>query len=166
MTRRAPARSVGVALLLTLVAACASRGPTGTASVSPTESPDRLFGRLVRIERTEPAVVVALADFLGGEEANAAARADGVIGPTEQLPNPFYIQDRHDERTLPLDLSATIAVHGWDAEGNIVPKPISLEAFVAGLPDGPASGEWMTTGWYWFDVRDGRVTAIEAQYLP
>ncbi len=38
-------------------------------------------------------VVFDPAEWLGGDEAVAAARADGAIGSTEDLPNPFYIRN-------------------------------------------------------------------------
>lgn len=102
----------------------------------------------------------------GPDEANAAARADGVIGPDEDLPNPFYVRDLHESRTLPLDQAAKVVTFGWDADGNTMPTPIGLDEFVAGWRSGPASGEWQPSLYYWCSVSDGRVVGIEAEYTP
>jgi hypothetical protein len=152
-------------------------GPTPSAAPSawpgPSQSgpaasaaPGRLFGRIASVDRAGPTLTVDLAAFLGGEEAIAAARADGVIGPTEDLPNDFYIDDLERRETYALDLAARVTVLGWDAEGGIVSREIGLEAFVNGLPDGPADGSWGTAGVYWFDVAGEVVVGIEAQYIP
>jgi hypothetical protein len=162
-------------LLALLVAGC-SAGPTPspTSARLPTSQPapsidERLFGEIVDIDPAVPTITLALGQMFGAggpDEANAAARADGVIGPGEDLPNPFYVRDLHERRTLPLDSAAKVLVLGWDADGNTLPTPIGLAEFVTGWRSGPASEKWQPAGYYWCLVADGGVVGIEAEYTP
>lgn len=161
--------------LVLLVAACSpsaapSSGPdTPPASKTPPVADGRLFGEIVAIDLAAPSITLALGQLFGRggpDEANAAARQDGVIGPGEDLPNPFYVRDLHDRRTLPLGSDASVIVLGHDAEGNSLPTPVPLAQFVALWRSGPASGEWMPASYYWCSLVEGRVVGIEAEHTP
>jgi hypothetical protein len=162
-------------LLALLIAGCsASPSPSPTSARPPTSQPspsadERLFGEIVEIDPVAPSITLALGQLFGAggpDEANAAARADGVIGPGEDLPNPFYVRDLHERRTLPLDSAAPVVVLGWDAEGNTLPTPVGLTEFLSAWRSGPASGDWTPALYYWCSVAGGRVVGIEAEYTP
>jgi hypothetical protein len=152
-----------------LLVACA---PSATGSVAPTVGPspspddDRLFGAIVGIDPRALTVEVDLAQFFGLEDGIAAAREDGVIGPNDDLPNPFYVRNLHERRTLGITADATVIVLGYDAEGNTLMTPISLEEFVLFWKTGPASGTWTAALYYWFSPADDVIDRIEAQYIP
>lgn len=156
-------------LLTTLLASCA---PSATGSVAATADPspshvdDRLFGSIARVEPGPLTVDVDLAQMFGLEDGIKAAREDGVIGPNEDLPNPFYVRDLHERRTLRIAPDATVIVLGYDAEGNTQMTPISLEDFALSWRTGPASGAWNAALYYWFSPADGAVDRIEAQFTP
>ena len=162
-------RRCAVLLLPALLASCA---PSATGSVAPTGDPspspadNRLFGAIVGIEPGPLTVDVDLAHMFGLEDGIKAAREDGVIGPNDDLPNPFYIRNLHERRTLRIAPDATVTVLGYDAEGNTQMTPIPLGEFVSLWRTGPASGTWIDALYYWFSPADGVVDRIEAQYIP
>jgi len=162
-------RSSGVLLLTVLLVACA---PSVTGSLAPTVGPspspddDRLFGAIVGIDPSALTVDVDLAQFFGLEDGIAAAREDGVIGPNEDLPNPFYVRNLRERRTLGIAPDATVIVLGYDADGNTLMTPISREEFVLFWRTGPASGAWTAAAYYWLSPADDVIDRIEAQYIP
>jgi len=161
-------RSYGL-IVVVLLAACAPSitiEPASTVSPSPPPATDRLFGAIAGIDPGAPSVDVDLAQFFGLEDGIEAAREDGAIGPNEDLPNPFYVRNLHERRTLALAANATVVVLGYDAEGNTQMTPVSLEEFVLFWRTGPASGAWIDALYYWFSPPDGDVDRIEAQYIP
>ncbi|HEX5825135.1 MAG TPA: hypothetical protein VFY18_11810 [Candidatus Limnocylindrales bacterium] len=130
---------------------------------------ERLFGELVAVDGNAPSITLDLGQLFGAgglDEANAAARADGVIGPNEDLPNPFYVRDLHERRTIGLDPAATIVVLGHDADGNSLPTPVTLSEFAVLWRTGPSSGAWTPAAYYWCSLRDGRVVGMEAEHAP
>ena len=164
---------IGALILAVVLAACdASVTTSATPSIAPPVEPtastngDSLFGAIVDFDRATRSVKVDLAQFLGGDEAIAAAREDGVIGPTQDLPNPFYVRDLKEQRTLAVAADAAVVVLGYDAEGGTQMTPISLEEFASFWRHGPASGAWTDALYYWFSPSDGSVDRIEAQYIP
>lgn len=167
-------KKVAIVLTVLLSACSSSTSPSAEPGSSATSSPspgadERLFGEIVAIDANVPSITLDLGQLFGGggpDEANAAARADGVIGPNEDLPNPFYVRDLHERRTIGLDPAATVVVLGYDAEGNTLPTPVSLSEFVALWRSGPPSGAWMPAVYYWCSLRDSRVVGIEAEYTP
>jgi hypothetical protein len=133
---------------------------------SPAPDDDRLFGAIVGIDPSALSVDLDLAQFFGLEDGIAAAREDGVIGPNEDLPNPFYVRNLHERRTLGISADAQVIVLGYDAEGSTLMTPVSLEEFVLFWRTGPASGAWTDALYYWFSPSAGVVDRIEAQYIP
>jgi hypothetical protein len=165
---------VGIVLAV-VVAACspaptpsAEPGSPGASRPSPVAG-ERLFGEIVAVDGSAPSITLDLGQLFGAggpDEADSAARADGVIGLTEDLPNPFYVRDLHERRTIWLDPAATVVVLGHDAEGNSRPTPVTLAEFAVLWRTGPASGDWMPAAYYWCSLNDGRVAGIEAEHGP
>lgn len=160
------------ALLLTGCSSSASPstepGSTGTSHPSPALD-ERLFGELVAVDGNAPSITLDLGQLFGAggpDEANAAARADGVIGPNEDLPNPFYVRDLHERRIIRLDPAATVTALGYDAEGNSVPKQVALAEFAALWRTGPASGAWTPAAYYWCSLSGGKVVVMEPEHGP
>jgi hypothetical protein len=126
---------------------------------------------------TEDALVFDPADFLSGEEALAAAREDGVIGPTEQLDDDFYIRNPQKENlgldvdpgtpfTLLVSSTSPISeetvtyselVRLWQGIGDTSPYYGPL-----GVIEELGSGMLPLT----IIVRDGRVESAKQFYLP
>jgi hypothetical protein len=128
-----------------------------------------VFGEIVEVDPAGRTLTLALGQLFGAggpDEATEAAREDGVIGPDEWMPNPWYIRDLHERRVLQLDPGAIVIVLGRDEEGNSLPMPIGLEAFVKDWESGPPSGDWESTPWYWCSLTDGRVVSMEAEHGP
>jgi len=167
-----------VALVLTLVVAslvtaCSpSPTPAATPSSSPADDPwvaadERVFGTIVGFDLDAPSVTLDLGRWFGDpDEANVAARADGVIGPDEDLPAPFYVRDLHERRVIRIDPSAAIIVLGHDEEGNVRPTRVTMAEFMANWQLGPPSGAWIPAAYHWCWLRDGRVVGIEAEFTP
>jgi len=110
------------------------------------------------------ALVLDLAYFLTGDEANEAAAEDDVDTP---VPNGYYIvNDNPKLRTVPIADDATVRY--IPADPCCEPQPWDLSAWMDAV-----NGEVMTdmmgemsTTWWWVTVRDGSIVAIEQQYLP
>jgi hypothetical protein len=108
------------------------------------------------------------AEFLTGKEAQKAAEEDGVVPPGEPVPNDYYIRNPDKTtKTFPIANDASITAkrcplcrHG---------KPGQLEPFLASFMQGrqtyadPYRGKYSL---YWLTVENGRVVAIDEQYVP
>jgi hypothetical protein len=169
-----PLLKLAVVLALVLAGCSSSASPstapnsTGSSRPSPVVD-DRRFGELVAVDGNAESITLDLGQLFGPggpEEANAAAREDGVIGPDEELPNPFYVRDLHERRTMALDRAATIVVLGHDADGNSVPTPITASEFASLWRTGPSSGAWTPADYYWCSLSGGKVVAMEAVHGP
>lgn len=71
------------------------------------------FGYVDAVTTTQSGhmVTVDYAEFLSGEDAKAAAIADGELAPEEDLPNDFYIRNRNPRlRDLPVDNDAAVVL--------------------------------------------------------
>ena len=100
-----------------------------------------------------------------------AARADGVIGPTEELPNDFYIRNPEKEEVrLEAHPAAQFTLIGLTSTGELADEIVSLGELArlwSGADDtsqyyGFVVGELPMT----LIVSDGVVTEAKQQYLP
>ncbi len=117
----------------------------------------RHFGEVASVDPDAPALTIDPAEFLTGEAATRAARADGEIGPGEQLDTDYYIRNvGKDVYRIPVDRNARIEV----LEGGHGPATgfVDIHGLAASLHHGRR--------WYWVTVTGGRVVQLEAQYLP
>jgi len=148
-----------------------SPGPSPTGSPSPAPGTDlgdgRHFGYIESVDiRTLPGTMVLdLAYFLTGDEANEAAEEHGDETP---VPNDYYIvNDNPRLRTLVVSRDVRILLIDWmnccdrffPADPGRFQDSFALDEY----PPGNYKGKFSP---YWLTVRDGVVTAIEEQYLP
>lgn len=106
-----------------------------------------------------------------GEEANVAAREDGVIPEDETVPNDYYIRNDNPQiRELTLAPEAPIVLQGCFDPGPClttvgVPVDQWSELVSGAEPDG---WTWYGGGTlpYWLTVRDGEIIQVVEQYLP
>ena len=74
------------------------------------------------------------ARMLTGEEAVEAAQADGNLAEGETLPNDFYISNPDpDESVAALDPNGSYILIGFDANGALADRQLSLDEMVAAL---------------------------------
>lgn len=135
-------------------------------SVEPSTPGSRLFGKISSIDPTASTITIDLAQIFDLPDAIEAARADGVIGPSGDLPDPFYVRDLHRHQGNLLGKTVTVTVLGHDADGNGAPLIILLAEFVRSWRTGPASGAWQPAAYYWFDTQGDTIVGIEAQVIP
>ena len=119
----------------------------------------------------DDALIFDPAEFLDGEAALTAARADGVIGATEDLPNDFYIDNPDEEEMrLEVDPAAQFTLIDSGSTGEFTDRIVSYGE-LARLWTGADN----TSPYYGFvvgelpmtlTVSDGRVTEGKQQYLP
>lgn len=129
-------------------------------------------------------ITVDFAEWLTGEEADAAAEEDGYIAPGEGVPNGYYIRNLDTERTtVPIAENPPIILQTPDsgprakqvtyehwfytvlndgvpydaepAEPPIIEEP-DFGFFGAGSPGTP----------YWLTIHNGTVVQVEQQYRP
>lgn len=113
------------------------------------------------------ALYVDPAQFFGNEAAQKAARADGEIGPHEELPDPFYIRNR-SSAVVRVPVSATLQVRVIDNQK--VTENLITTAQFASLYCGTARPDWLYSDPENLPANltmvKGEVTRIEEQYTP
>jgi hypothetical protein len=166
------------AAILFLAAACGGEGagegntthPT-TPTVTTTAAPaGEHFGYVRSVSAAGPATTLAFdeAEFLTGKEAQQAAEEDGVVEPGEAVPNDYYIRNPDKAtKTYPIANDAQITAKRCSLcrKG----QPGELGPFLASFMEGrqtyaqPYRGKYVP---YWLTIEDGRVVAIDKQYVP
>ena len=134
-------------------------GP-GEGQVPPDALPDgRHFGRVEAVDlAAQPATLgFDLAEFLTGDEALKALVEDGFS--EDDYANDYCVRNRSPRlRTLPV--ADDVAVEEVDWPDGTSPRPSDLPTLAARIN---ARGDEQPS--FWLEVRDGRVLAIEEQYL-
>ena len=126
-----------------VLAACGGGGsPTTSAPVATTTSTTVVVTTAPETEQfafvraiDESEIRFDPATMLTGEEAVAAAQADGVLAEGEDLPNDFYITNPDTEETVaPLDPDGAYYLIGFSSYGGeLVNRQLSLDELVAVL---------------------------------
>ena len=160
--------------LLFVPAACGGGGGAGesatTQSTTATSAPAEQFGYIRSISTAGPAATLAFdrAEFLTGKEAQKAAVEDGVIPPGQPVPNDYYIRNPDKTtQTIPIASDARITAKRCPICRN--GKPGEIGPFLASFSKGrqtyadPYRGKYSL---YWLTIEDGRVVAIDEQYVP
>jgi len=116
------------------------------------------------------ALIVDYAEWLSGDEATAAARADGVIGPEDFVDDDYYIRNRNDKlRTLPLADGAVIRLIDVTV-GDLSDVTVPVSEFIRMLETGDDTawyGAALAVTPYWFIVdQDGAIHQAWQQYTP
>jgi hypothetical protein len=165
------------AALLLVAAACGGGGagesnaPEPTRSSTTTAAPGgERFGYIRSVSAAGPATTLAFdeAEFLTGKEAQQAAEEDGAIEPGQPVPNDYYIRNPdRATKTYPIANDARITAKRCSLCRN--GKPGELGPFLASFMKGrqtyaqPYRGK---NGLYWLTIEDGRVVAVDEQYVP
>ncbi len=170
------------AALLLLPSACGESGgaaapePTQTsrttthATTTATPAAAERFGYIRSVSTAGPVATLAFdeAEFLTGKEAQKAAERDGVIPPGEPVPNDYYIRNPDKAtKTYPIANDASITAKRCPLcrKG----KPGELGPFLASFMEGrqtyaaPYRGRYAL---YWLTIENGRVVAVDEQYVP
>ena len=151
-----------IAVALVLVA-CGGFGESEGSS-------ERAFGFITAANPEARTIDFDEAEWLSGDEAAAAAVADGQLRPGEPVPNDYYIRNP-DKEVVELEVAADATVKGAGSATVLKPRPpcegcqsfeVGLDEFFAAWDGGlrPARGS------YWVTTKDGEVVAIEEQYRP
>ena len=153
-----------VLLVAVTVAGCGGGGGGGEAR----PGDGRLYGHIRALD--EDSLLIDPAEFLTGDAAQRAAENAGAVEIGEPVPNDYYVHDP-DPATTEIALADEVRV-------TRVACPDSCRDGVAGDFEGlrrsfredraytladPYRG---AQGRYWVTVEDGRVVAIDEQYLP
>jgi hypothetical protein len=128
--------------------------------VGPTLDDGRYFGALIAVgaDQEPPRLMIDIEQWFTDQAAIAAAIEDGVIEPGEIIPNGYYIRNENPRwRTIEIDPAATVSLTVYPYGQVDDPQIVSLERFAD-----------LSLGWseYWITMEDGRVVAIEQQYIP
>ena len=138
--------------------------PTQSPSQSPPSLGDgRHFVYVTKLHGTPPEATLTfdLAEFLTGEAAAQAAAEHGDESPP---PNDYYIvNDNPRLRTMPVAPNVTIRAIDWTNCCELTDVPYT--DWAASLT-APTDALYGTGTQYWITVTDGRIVAIEEQYLP
>ena len=120
------------------------------------------------IDQEAGTVTADYVEWLTGDEAVAAARADGFIGGDEDLPNGFYVRNRNSRlRTLPLADGAmtTLQVCYPDGGPCVVEETIAIDAWTVLVAD-PESAD-RSGGWLWYGAHTSpyRLTILDGEVV-
>lgn len=148
---------------------------TTTTTTIPVDSAATVFGYVRSFEESDGATVIGVdeAQMLTGLEAVAAARADGVIGADEDLPNDFYIRNP-DDSTIQLSVSPDVVVtlQACYPDGECVTtEQVDGDTWsvLLGSEDDPGlAWQWYGAGAlpYDFTIDNDVVVAAHEVYLP
>jgi hypothetical protein len=137
---------------------------------------ERQLAYVRNIDPVARTVVADYVEFLSGEDATSAARADGVISDDEELPGGFYLRNQNPKlRTLALGDPARIVLQACYPDNGpcVVEETVNLDAWIGLLADpesAPDQYDWRWYGYgtapYWLTIQDGAVIHIGEQYLP
>ena len=135
--------------------------------------------RLAYVRDIDPVARTVVADyveFLSGDDATSAARADGFISDDEELPGGFYVRNQNPKlRNLTLGDPAPIVLQACYTDNGpcVVEETVNLDAWIELLADpesAPGQYGWNWFGYgtapYWLTIQDGFVIHISEQYLP
>ena len=170
------------AALLLLPSACGGSGeaaapeptqtstPTTVATTTATPPTAEHFGYIRSVSSAGPAVTLAFdeAAFLTGKEAQRAAEEDGTVEPGEPVPNDYYIRNP-DKATKTYPIANDVQITAKRCPLCRHGKPGELGPFLASFMKGrqtyaaPYRGKYAL---YWLTIEDGRVVAIDEQYVP
>lgn len=137
---------------------------------------ERQIAYVQDVDAASRTVVADYVEFLTGDDAASAARADGAISDDEELPNGFYLRNRNPRlRTLPLGDPAWIVLQACHPDNGpcVVEESVDIDAWIGFLADpesAPARHSWHWYGYgtapYWLTIQDGVVVHVSEQYLP
>jgi hypothetical protein len=118
------------------------------------------FGALIAVGANQkpPRLVIDIEQWFTEQAATDAAIEDGVIEPGEIIPNAFYIRNENPRwRIVEVDPTAQVALTVYPYGQVDDPQIVTFQRFSD-----------LALGWseYWITVEDGRVVAIEQQYIP
>jgi hypothetical protein len=121
---------------------------------------------LTGIDMPARTITLDLVQFLTGDEAKRVYAEDHPEDPSGP-PNDYYIvNDNPRVRTLPVLAGADVTVV-WSEPGNLGQETISFEELPDYLADDVApSDPYLWYDPFWLTVDDGRVIAIDEQYVP
>lgn len=142
------------------------QGDLGTDAPVTELEDGRHFGYIKSVSERELNVVIDIAEFLSGDEAQEAAEEAGVVEEGEPVPNDYYILNVNPQlRRVPL--APAVAVRILDlATGTVATKEIDLPTFarIFQRPKGSEVGH-LRSG-YWVTIVNGEIVDVEEQYVP
>jgi hypothetical protein len=129
----------------------------------------RHFGFVSAVDLDARTITFDLAQWLTGEEADAAAEADGVIEPGESVPNDSYVvNDNPRLRVVPLGFDVGVLLIDWpnccENAGSTLDALAAATDSAGSNETGPRNQPGVTG--YWLTLDGGEIVGIEEQYRP
>jgi hypothetical protein len=154
---RSTLSSLAVASLLLALAGCGSETTAVPAGEQPALTDGIHQGWLVSVD--QDTITLELARFLSGEEALAAAEADGedVDGG---LPNDFYVDDLDEQ--VAIAIAEEVSVQLIDCTEACLPVDVALDDLIEGTV-APYNGDRALVE---VAVEEGTVRTLTELYLP
>lgn len=135
--------------------------------LGPVPADGRSFGELIAVgaDQDPPRVVIDLEQWFTDQAADEAASQDGELPPGERhVPNGYYIRNVDPRwRMLPVDPAAPVSLTTYPFGQIDQPLVVTFQRFADLFASHTNELRWYP---YWITVRDGRVVAIDEQYIP
>jgi hypothetical protein len=147
----------------------AARLPTPTTAVHPDAPAAEVadgthHARLTAID--DPYLAVELLEVLSGAEAVAAARADGIPGVEDRLPNDVYVRpldpDRQRQVRYLIEIAPDATVERYDCTQGCRTVAVPLVDFLDGTTRPHDGDQPLVT----IELTGGRITHLGEQYVP
>jgi hypothetical protein len=155
--RRSHTLAATMLALAVLVAGC---GDDGDVDAGGSLVPDQQVTARI-VDRDGDVLTLDLVELLSGEEAIEAARADGVEGIEDGLPNDYYLREG-EAQAVTVRLADSVEIELVDCTDGCGLVPVTRADFVAG--DVPAYGG--PNPIVHVTITGGEILRLEEQYLP
>lgn len=129
----------------------------------------RHFGFIKEFIQSEDGtqLVVDIAEFLTGEEADRAAAQAGAIEEGEQVPNDYFIRNENPLlRTLAIAPGPQITLSTWDRHNIPTEKTVDLRTLIRIFEEPDDWEESVSRSGYWLTLEDQTIVVLEEQYVP
>lgn len=139
--------------------------------VPKTFNADRQFSAIVGVQRFRGEYRV-VADFMQFLTGDAAARAAAAAGEESPPPNDYFIVNENPRlRVIPVrDASVRVKMYsrheGVDTDGYYLTFERWYQIFTGDETVGPITRRDMTAAGFWLTIRNGKLVAMEEQWVP
>jgi hypothetical protein len=121
---------------------------------------------LTDIDTSAGTVTLDLVQFLTGDEAKRVYAEDHPDDPSGPANDYYIVNDNPRLRTLPVGSGVDVTVV-WSEPGSLGPQTISFEELPGYFTgDLTPSDPYLWYDPFWLTVDDGRIVAMEEQYIP
>jgi hypothetical protein len=145
--------------------------PSAASTSARAPAKERRFGLLKALDEDQRTLTLEPHDFLTGDEADEAAREEGVVGPDEGADNDYWVADS-PEATAVLPVAAHVEVlllpHGRPSphESAAIPIASSFRQLAEHFRSSDELSDLIKSSLFVVRLENGEVVGIEEFFVP